>query len=80
MAASSSADDAKCINTIRVVSADMVEKANSGHPGEKFERIPWLGARRSLADHRGTDGVRSDCPRSVVAHHEVQPQEPQVGE
>jgi len=25
--------DEKCINTIRFLSADTVEKANSGHPG-----------------------------------------------
>lgn len=25
--------DKKCVNTIRVLGADMVQKANSGHPG-----------------------------------------------
>jgi transketolase len=25
--------DTRCIDTIRVLSADIVEKANSGHPG-----------------------------------------------
>jgi transketolase len=28
-------DQMKAINTIRVLSADIVEKANSGHPGMK---------------------------------------------
>lgn len=33
-------DDEKCINTIRVLSADMVEKANSGHPGAPMGMAP----------------------------------------
>lgn len=36
----------KCINTIRVLSADMVEKANSGHPGQWF-RVERLVHRSS---------------------------------
>lgn len=37
--ASSSLDE-KCINTIRVLSADIVEKANSGHPGAPMGMAP----------------------------------------
>ena len=35
--------DQLCINTVRFLSVDAVEKANSGHPG--------------LADGRGADGL-----------------------
>ena len=28
--------DTHCVNTIRVLAADMVEKAKSGHPGKRF--------------------------------------------
>lgn len=31
---------AKCVDTIRVLSADMVEKANSGHPGAPIGCAP----------------------------------------
>jgi hypothetical protein len=35
----------KCVNTIRVLSADTVEKANSGHPGEFAHRSTVHEAR-----------------------------------
>lgn len=37
---SASADDSKCINTIRVFCADMVQAANSGHPGAPMGCAP----------------------------------------
>jgi len=37
--------DLKCINTVRALAADMVEEANSGHPGKFF------AVRTSLARH-----------------------------
>ena len=33
--------DELCINTIRMLSVDMVEEANSGHPGMPMGRLPW---------------------------------------
>lgn len=32
--------DRKCINTIRVLAAEMVQKANSGHPGAPMGLAP----------------------------------------
>jgi transketolase len=32
--------DWKCINTIRVLAAEMVQKANSGHPGAPMGLAP----------------------------------------
>ena len=33
--------DELCINTIRMLSVDMVEEANSGHPGMPMEQLLW---------------------------------------
>ena len=32
----------QCVNAIRVLSADAVEKAKSGHPGRLWGPRPWL--------------------------------------
>jgi transketolase len=32
--------DTKCVNTIRLLAADMVQKANSGHPGAPMGLAP----------------------------------------
>ena len=32
----------KCINTIRVLAADAVQKANSGHPGAPMGMAPMV--------------------------------------
>lgn len=33
--------DNLCINTIRFLCIDAVQKANSGHPGMPWEPLPW---------------------------------------
>ena len=38
--AHSAADDTKCVNTVRLLSADAVEKAKSGHPGAPMGCAP----------------------------------------
>jgi hypothetical protein len=48
-AASSSASDTKCVNTIRAFCADVVQKANSGHPGELPCDAPFLCGFASIS-------------------------------
>ena len=32
----------EAINTVRILSADAVQKANSGHPGTPMALAPWV--------------------------------------
>jgi hypothetical protein len=41
--------DQQCINTLRFLSVDMVQKANSGHPGCRSTRRRW----RTCCGHAG---------------------------
>lgn len=50
----------KCINTIRVLSADMVEKANSGHPGQWF-RVALDTALAMLSWNGNINHAISSC-------------------
>jgi len=44
--ASLTKEDALCINTIRVLAVDMVQKANSGHPGTAYRNDVCILSRR----------------------------------
>ena len=49
----------KCINTIRVLAADMVQKANSGHPGAPMGCAPMAHALWSSVAAGGAGRVHS---------------------
>ena len=59
----------KCVNTIRILSADMVEKANSGHPGAPMGMAPiahiLFGQVMKFAPHKPS---WSDRDRFVLSN------------
>ena len=50
--------ETKSINTIRVLAADMVQKANSGHPGAPMGIAP--AAYRVRAVQRRREGLQKE--------------------
>lgn len=46
----SEAIDQQCINTLRFLSVDMVQKANSGHPGLPLDAAPMAYVLCALAE------------------------------
>lgn len=75
----------QAINTVRVLAADVVRGANSGHPGMQMERLCYfVGVKDArltvLPDNlcRCSYGLRSYGPRPVQQVHHWQPKEPQV--
>lgn len=62
-AAAGSSDEIKCVNAIRVFCADVVQKANSGHPGE----LQDLATGRILAMTGGCRVLRVSRVRLIQA-------------
>ena len=78
--------DSLCVNTIRFLSVDMVQKANSGHPGMPLFRgagddtrklsAAWLIDQCGWKGHRDGDaGVSADHALVLVNHGQASGQD-----
>lgn len=60
--------DTKCVNAIRVLSADAIQKANSGHPGLPLGAAPAAFALwAKVMKHNPADPKWADRDRFVLS-------------
>lgn len=77
----------RCINTVRCLAADMVQKANSGHPGvlrrsvavKTLVELHWPIVLFARLLPRCTHGMRADRVLVMVTDYEVQSRESTLG-